>query len=208
MSQSNHSISSVLEARKSQILKPQHKSEVCTIVDGIVPHPLIDMIRDGILICTQKLTSFNLIYRREPKTKKLKNYKCICLEVSVTVQWVHGVRREEEKEGYNGKDLQESFCWKDFLLSKPGTAVALLLNVDNGAVQDANMTFLMCKFYWLVLLMQMCMWDCMLPVAVKCLMLLLSPCIVIACMCVLAVFATLLYALRYLHYGGPYFDTI
>jgi len=53
----------------------------------------------------------------------------------------------------------------------------------------------------------------MLPVAVKCLMLLylmllLSPCIVIACMCMLAVFVTLLYALRYLHYGGPYFDTI
>jgi len=62
-------------------------------------------------MCAQKLTQGSLIYRTEPTTKKWKkeliSKKRVCSEVSVIVRGIRGVSSEEEKEGYDGKDLQK-----------------------------------------------------------------------------------------------------
>jgi len=62
-------------------------------------------------MCAQKLTQGSLIYRTEPTTKKWKkeliSKKRVCSEVWVIVRGICGVSPEEEKEGYDGKDLQK-----------------------------------------------------------------------------------------------------
>jgi len=77
-------------------------SRSCLTINSALPlsnaqsHALLEMslrydaIQDAILMCAQKLTLVNLIYRTEPKTKKwkkeeLKSKKRICSEVGLSV---------------------------------------------------------------------------------------------------------------------------
>ena len=66
------------------------------------------------------------------------------------------------------------------------------------------MTFLVCRFCWLMSLMKLYVVGCMLmlPSVVHCLMLLLSSCDSYS-LCAITVFVLLLFYLLYLCYDGP-----
>jgi len=82
----------------------------------------IRTIRDAIVKCAQKPTRVSLIYHTEPTTKKWKNRKTKKVKNGYaqkrrkTVRRIRGISPEEEKVGYDGKDLQKrkvlSLGWK------------------------------------------------------------------------------------------------